>query len=57
MSADPAPSGGSVPLLETRGLTLRFPGVRALDEVDWEIRPGEVHVLIGENGAGMSCLV
>ncbi len=57
MSADPAPSGGSVPLLETRGLTLRFPGVRALDEVDWEIRPGEVHVLIGENGAGKSSLV
>src|SRR3712207_2683377 len=57
MTADPDPTGDRVPLLETRGLTLQFPGVRALAEVDWEIRPGEVHVLIGENGPGKSSLV
>lgn len=44
------------PVLRTRGLTKRFPGVRALSDVDFELRPGEVHVLFGENGAGKSTL-
>ncbi len=44
-------------LLETRGLTKRYPGVLALDAVDFSVRAGEVHVLFGENGAGKSTLI
>jgi ribose transport system ATP-binding protein len=46
-----------VPLLATRGLTKDYPGVRALDAVDFDLRAGEVHVLFGENGAGKSTLI
>ncbi|MCW3819043.1 sugar ABC transporter ATP-binding protein [Micromonospora sp. DR5-3] len=44
-------------MLEVSGLTKRYPGVTALDGVDLEVQPGEVHVLIGENGAGKSTMV
>lgn len=44
-------------LLETRKLTRRYPGVVALDHVDFDLEPGEVHVLFGENGAGKSTLI
>ena len=51
MNGDPAP------LLAARGICKEFPGVRALDDVDFDLLPGEVHVLFGENGAGKSTLI
>lgn len=40
-----------------QGIVKNFPGVRALDNVDFDLRKGEIHVLVGENGAGKSTLV
>ena len=43
--------------LEMRGVVKTFPGVRALDHVDFKLKPGSVHALMGENGAGKSTLM
>ncbi len=44
-------------LLEMIGLTKTFPGVKALDGVNLRVRPGTVHALMGENGAGKSTMM
>jgi ribose transport system ATP-binding protein len=47
----------AAPLIRTVGLTKRYPGVLALDHVNFDLKAGEVHVLFGENGAGKSTLI
>ncbi|PKM56111.1 MAG: ABC transporter ATP-binding protein [Firmicutes bacterium HGW-Firmicutes-5] len=44
-------------ILEMRNITKEFPGVKALDQVNFEVEEGEIHCLVGENGAGKSTLM
>jgi len=39
-------------IVQMEDITVKFPGVLALDKVRFDAKPGEVHVLLGENGAG-----
>ena len=44
-------------ILELHGITKIFPGVKALNKVQFDLRPGEIHALMGENGAGKSTFI
>ncbi|MEG1327453.1 MAG: ATP-binding cassette domain-containing protein, partial [Janthinobacterium sp.] len=50
-------SAAPAPLLELRGISKAFPGVKALSDVALRLYPGEVHTLMGQNGAGKSTLI
>jgi putative multiple sugar transport system ATP-binding protein len=47
----------NTPILEMRGITKEFPGVKALNNVSFSVAQGEIHCLVGENGAGKSTLM
>lgn len=53
----PAPAAHPEPIVEMTDVSISFPGVKALDRVSFRMFPGEVHSLMGENGAGKSTII
>ena len=56
-AAGPPATGSAEPVIEMRDISITFGNVRALDGVSLRLLPGEVHALMGENGAGTSTLI
>jgi len=56
-AAGTAATSGEPPVVEMSGITIAFGGVPALSDVDLRLFPGEVHALMGENGAGKSTMI
>ena len=50
-------SAGSLIEIELKNISKKFPGVQALDNVDFFLKSNEVHAVVGENGAGKSTLM
>ena len=57
MNASAAAAQQAEYVLEMRGISKTFPGVKALSDVTFKVRPGEIHAICGENGAGKSTLM
>jgi simple sugar transport system ATP-binding protein len=51
------PADADSNLLQLKGISKAFPGVQALDNVDFDLKAGEIHAIVGENGAGKSTLI
>ena len=52
-----AAAHATLPRMGVRGVTVEYPGVRALDNVTVDFMAGEIHAIVGENGAGKSTLM
>ncbi len=57
VEVNPQPSHPLQPRLTLTGITKKFPGVVALDNASFELMPGEIHAIVGENGAGKSTMM
>ncbi|MBN9060760.1 MAG: ATP-binding cassette domain-containing protein, partial [Rhizobiales bacterium] len=57
MTTDPLDPSRETPRLQMQGISKSFGGVTALREVDFTLRSGEIHGLVGENGAGKSTMM